>query len=55
LTGNPAPARYRRLYDLTADPGEFTDAAGNPGVAAQLEGLMLDRFRQTHPEAASEP
>jgi choline-sulfatase len=56
LTGNPAPGRYRRLYDLTADPGEFTDvAARNPGVAAQLEGLMLDRFRQTHPDAASEP
>jgi len=56
LTDNPTPGRYRRLYDLTADAGEFTDvAAGNPGEVAQLEGLMLDRFRRTHPEAANEP
>ena len=53
---NPTPGRYRRLYDLAKDPGEFHDvAAGNPDVVATLGGLMLERFRATHPEAASEP
>jgi choline-sulfatase len=56
VVDNPTPGRYRRLYDLTSDPGEFSDvAAGNPGVVAELEGLMLDRFRGTHPEADREP
>ncbi|MBI4874033.1 MAG: sulfatase-like hydrolase/transferase [Acidobacteria bacterium] len=55
-TDNPTPGRYLRLYDLERDPGEFTDvAATNPRVAGQLQGLMLDRFRKTHPEAAQEP
>ena len=53
---NPTPGRYRRLYDLAKDPGEFHDvAAGNPDVVAKLGALMLERFRATHPEAASEP
>ncbi|MBK5290436.1 MAG: sulfatase-like hydrolase/transferase [Acidobacteriia bacterium] len=53
---NPTPGRYRRLYDLKADPGEFTDvAARNPQVVADMETKMLTRFRQTHPEAAAEP
>ena len=53
---NPTPGRYRRLYDLAKDPGEFHDvAARNPAVVATLDGLMLERFRATHPEAASEP
>ena len=56
LVDNPTPGRYRRLYDLASDPGEFSDvAAKNPGVVSQLEGLMLERFRGTHPDAAGEP
>jgi choline-sulfatase len=53
---NPTPGRYRRLYDLASDPGEFRDvAAKNAGVVATLEVLMLERFRRTHPDAAGEP
>ncbi|MBL8231123.1 MAG: sulfatase-like hydrolase/transferase [Bryobacterales bacterium] len=53
---NPTPGRYQRLYDLKADPGEFVDVAAKyPKVAYELQTLMLDRFRQTHPEAGSEP
>ncbi|MBI4910006.1 MAG: sulfatase-like hydrolase/transferase [Acidobacteria bacterium] len=53
---NPTPGRYIRLYDLEKDPGEFTDVSRtNPKVVAQLEGLMLDRFRKTHPDVQSEP
>jgi choline-sulfatase len=53
---NPTPGRYRRLYDLQADPGEFTDAAAkNPKVVERMNALMLDRFRKTHPDAGKEP
>jgi choline-sulfatase len=56
LIENPTPGRYVRLYDLKQDPGEFTDlAAKHPDVVARLQGLMLDRFRKTHPEAEKEP
>jgi choline-sulfatase len=53
---NPTPGRYMRLYDLESDPGEFTDvAAKHPKVVEQMQGLILDRFRKTHPEAGKEP
>jgi choline-sulfatase len=53
---NPTPGRYRRLYDLRNDPGEFTDVAQKrPEMAARFEGLMLDRFRTTHPDREKEP
>ncbi|MEZ5402059.1 MAG: sulfatase-like hydrolase/transferase [Bryobacteraceae bacterium] len=56
LIDNPTPGRYRRLYDLKADPGEFTDvAAKHPAVVKEMEEKILARFRATHPEAASEP
>ena len=56
LTDNPTPGRYRRLYDLKADPGEFTDvAAKHPDLVAKFETLMLDRFRATHPDREREP
>lgn len=56
ITDHPTPGRYRILYDLKADPGEFHNvAARNPEVARRLQGLMLERFRRTHPEAAEEP
>jgi arylsulfatase A-like enzyme len=55
-TDDPIPGRYKRLYDLKADPGEFTDvAARNAQMVARLEELMLARFRATHPEAHTEP
>jgi len=55
-TENPTPGRSRRLYDLATDPGEFTNVAARyPDVAARLEGLMLDRFRATHPDREKEP
>lgn len=55
-TENPLPGRYTRLYDLQKDPGEFTDVSRQkPDVIAKLKGLMLDRFRSTHQEAANEP
>jgi choline-sulfatase len=55
-TDNPTPGRTIRLYDLKADPGEFTNvAARHPEVAAELSRLLLDRFRTTHPEATAEP
>jgi choline-sulfatase len=56
ITDNPAPGRYTRLYDLRADPGEFVDqSARHPEIVAALSGMMLERFRTTHPEAAREP
>jgi choline-sulfatase len=55
-TDNPTPGRYTRLFDLEADPGEFTDlSAKHPEAVRELLGLALRRFRDTHPEAASEP
>ena len=55
-TDNPKPGRYRRLYDLKKDPGEFTDvAATQPDMVDRLERLMLERFRSTHPDRANEP
>jgi choline-sulfatase len=55
-TDKPTPGRYRRLYGLKADPGEFTDvAAKHSDVVSRLEGLMLDRFRATHPDQEREP
>jgi len=52
----PTPGRYLRLYDLDKDPGEFTDVAKrNPKVVEQMENLVLDRFRKTHPDAEKEP
>ena len=53
---NPTPGRYRRLYDLKNDPGEFTDvAAKNTALVSRFEGLMLERFRATHPDREKEP
>ena len=55
-TDKPTPGRYIRLYDLQADPGEFTDvAAKHPDAVTMLRGLMLSRYRSTHPEASAEP
>jgi choline-sulfatase len=56
VTDNPTPGRYRILFDLKPDPGEFHNVVNDrPGVASMLQALLLQRFRQTHPEAAAEP
>ncbi len=56
LTAKPTPGRYRRLYDLKSDPGEFTDlAARHPATVRALEEALLARFRSTHPDANQEP
>ena len=56
LTAKPTPGRYRRLYDLKSDPGEFTDlAARHPATVRRLEDALLARFRSTHPDANQEP
>jgi arylsulfatase A-like enzyme len=50
------PVRYRRLYDLRNDPGEFTDVASkHPDLITKFDGLLLDRFRATHPDREMEP
>lgn len=56
VTDGPTPGRYVRLFDHSQDPEEFTNvAASHPDVVAELESRMLQRFRATHPDAASEP
>ena len=47
----PTPGRYKRLYDLKNDPGEFRDAAAaRPDLVERFEGLLLNRYRATHPD-----
>ena len=56
LTDNPLPGRYVELFDQQADPGEFTNVAGqHPEVVQQLSAEMLRIFRATHPDAHAEP
>ncbi len=53
---NPKPGRYQKLYDLEADPGEFTDVSEqHPNVLREFQRKLRNRFRDTHPEASSEP
>ncbi len=55
-TDRPTPGRYKRLYHLQNDPGEFTDvAAQHPELTVRFETLMLERFRATHPDRDREP
>jgi arylsulfatase A-like enzyme len=55
-TDNPKPGRYRRLYNLKNDPGEFTNvSAQHPDLVDKFENLMLERFRSTHPDREKEP
>jgi len=52
----PLTGRWRRLFDLKSDPDEFHDIAPlEPDLVHRFEAMLLDRFRATHPEAASEP
>ena len=55
-TDRPAPGRYRRLFNLKDDPGEFTDvSATHPEMVDRFATLLLERFRATHPDRESEP
>jgi choline-sulfatase len=55
-TDHPTPGRYKRLYHLGTDPGEFRDvAAEQPELAAKFETLLLERFQATHPDREREP
>jgi len=56
VTDKPTPGRYVRLFDLDNDAGEFENiAARRPEHVRAFQKLMLERFRQTHPEADREP
>jgi arylsulfatase A-like enzyme len=55
-TDKPRPGRYVRLYDLKADPGEFTDIAPKNGpLVAKMKEMLVERFRSTHPDSEREP
>lgn len=57
-TGLGPSGRDVRLYDVVADPGEFRDVSGEPGMDVVVAGLlqrMLDIFLQTDPRAPSAP
>jgi choline-sulfatase len=56
ITLDPIPGPYVRLFDQQADPDEFVDVASkHPDVVEHLSSEMLSIFRETHPEAKSEP
>lgn len=55
-TDRPTPGRYRRLYHLKSDRGEFKDVSASYGkLVDKFQRIMIDRFRETHPEAVAEP
>ena len=54
-SANPLTSRWRRLYDLRNDPGEFHDISSRrPDLVRQFEARMLERFRATLPGARPE-
>lgn len=56
VTDNPTPGRYTILHDLRSDPGEFHNVASeHPAEVEKYTNLLLERFRETHPEATREP
>jgi len=56
VTGNPTPGRYTILFDLKSDPGEFRNVARkHEKDVNEFIGLLVKRFRSTHPDALHEP
>jgi choline-sulfatase len=55
-SARPPAGRWKRLYDLQADPGELHDiSARKPALVGRFQAMLLDRFRGTHPDAGKEP
>ena len=57
-TGLGAPGISSRLYDLDQDPNETTNLANKPeyaGKMQELQLLMLNKFKSTHPKAHELP
>lgn len=57
-TGNAPPGITHLLFDVVADPGETKNLADDPGhgrVLAAMKDMMLERFKETHPEADQLP
>jgi arylsulfatase A-like enzyme len=57
-TGKGAPGITHRLYDLVNDPDETTDLGGHPEYQerlAELQELMISKFKQTHPLSENLP
>ncbi len=57
-TGQPPSGIFQRLYNLEKDPKEEHNLAYLPQYDSIVQGFqhkMLQRFRQTHPDAHNEP
>jgi choline-sulfatase len=57
-TGRPSPGRTVRLYDLRADPGEFTNLAGRPEQAERVAALtrqLAEALRAVERDPTSVP
>lgn len=55
-TGNGPSGIVHRLYNLEADPNEYINVAANyPEKLLELQEKMLQRFMETHPDAANCP
>jgi len=57
-TENPTPGRYVKLFNLKRDPQEFHDLSQEASLAPvidEMKHLLLQRYLDTHPEAASLP
>lgn len=55
-TGYGPPGIVHRLYDLENDPNEYSDVSVKyPEILKELQEVMLQRFYDTHPDAANCP
>jgi choline-sulfatase len=58
IDSNPTPGRQRILYDVTTDPDELHNVAGDPRNAArvrEMEELMVGKFAETWPKDLPSP